>query len=448
MSNATYNGQWAGAMAELAEQVHLEDPTLEAEEGAPEPEPVRPTSIAQAFQHFACLYIKYLQIFRKLERCYDGMVHPQKRLAVLKVLELVMQRVVELKHSLVKYSPPPPVVQQDKSFPWEYVNLDSVLVDLKLPPDTLEVPVPKYFREDSAEARKVRDKIVEGYMQVKHGVTEIPLESSDGAQDSGSIPLDKAIEIIQLNERGRQGKERATLVKVLREEEKRRKAYDAAHGGAELDQDVASIEIQRALRGLVARNRASRLRDRELIFLGMRPSITENVDREAQLKNAYIMRKQEQKDNKDAYERALEDMKEVVYNDEGPDIKRELEGERTEWLADAILEEDTTGIKPADLKEEGKVQRERGGKKKAGERGLMPESMQEFYDDRYPEPVVRTPRPFPNFNVRRRRRRDATPPRWRRGGRQRVYASRERTSRRCPCHAGRGARGRPEGRQR
>ena len=85
----------------------------------------------------------------------------------------------------------------------------------------------------------------------------------------------------------------------------------------------------------------------------MRPSITENVDREAQLKNAYIMRKQEQKDNKDAYERALEDMKEVVYNDEGPDMKRELEGERTEWLADAILEEDTTGIKPADLAAEG-----------------------------------------------------------------------------------------------
>ena len=127
----------------------------------------------------------------------------------------------------------------------------------------------------------------------------------------------------------------------------------------------------------------------------MRPSITENVDREAQLKNAYIMRKQEQKDNKDAYERALEDMKEVVYNDEGPDMKRELEGERTEWLADAIFEEDTTGIKPADLAAEGKVQRERGGKKKAGERGLMPESMQEFYDDKYPEPVEEEPEADP-----------------------------------------------------
>ena len=33
------------------------------------------------------------------------------------------------------------------------------------------------------------------------------------------------------------------------------------------------------------------------------------------------------------------------------------------------------------------VQRERGGKKKAEERGLMPESMQEFHDDKYPEPV-------------------------------------------------------------
>ena len=84
-------------------------------------------------------------------------------------------------------------------------------------PGDTEGAGPKIFPRDSAEARKVRDKIVEGYMQVKHGVTEIPLESSDGQDTSGSIPLDKAIEIIQLNERGRQGKERATLVKVLRE---------------------------------------------------------------------------------------------------------------------------------------------------------------------------------------------------------------------------------------
>ena len=31
----------------------------------------------------------------------------------------------------------------DRPFPWEYVNLDDILVDLKLPPETLEVPVPR-----------------------------------------------------------------------------------------------------------------------------------------------------------------------------------------------------------------------------------------------------------------------------------------------------------------
>jgi len=39
----------------------------------------------QTFQHLACLYIKYLQIFKRLETCYDCIVHPQKRTDVLKV---------------------------------------------------------------------------------------------------------------------------------------------------------------------------------------------------------------------------------------------------------------------------------------------------------------------------------------------------------------------------
>ena len=90
MSNATYNGLWAEAIAELTEQVHLEDPSLI--DGAEPTEPHRPNSITQTFQHLACLYIKYLQIFKRLETCYDCMVHPQKRAAVLKVLELVIRR--------------------------------------------------------------------------------------------------------------------------------------------------------------------------------------------------------------------------------------------------------------------------------------------------------------------------------------------------------------------
>lgn len=33
----------------------------------------------------------------------------------------------------------------------DFINLDDVLVDLKLTPDVLEIPVPRYFVEDRAK---------------------------------------------------------------------------------------------------------------------------------------------------------------------------------------------------------------------------------------------------------------------------------------------------------
>jgi hypothetical protein len=62
-----------------------------------------------------------LQIFQKLEASYDGMVHPQKRIDVKQVLEVVMIRIVELKHLLVKWNPPNPdcIEATERNFPWE-----------------------------------------------------------------------------------------------------------------------------------------------------------------------------------------------------------------------------------------------------------------------------------------------------------------------------------------
>ena len=42
-----------------------------------------------------------------------------------------------------------------------FVNLDDILVDLKLAPDVLEVPVPKYFIEDHARALEEREKLLD-----------------------------------------------------------------------------------------------------------------------------------------------------------------------------------------------------------------------------------------------------------------------------------------------
>ena len=93
----------------------------------------------EAFQHLACLYIKYIDIYRKLEECYDQMVHPQKRIFIKKTLECTICRICELKKDLVAFNPRPNSI---------YVHLDQLLFDLKYDPSIIEIPVPRYFKED------------------------------------------------------------------------------------------------------------------------------------------------------------------------------------------------------------------------------------------------------------------------------------------------------------
>ena len=82
MSNASFNLQWEEAMLELHEQVHQEslDPSIDPA-AAP-----KSTDPHKYFQECGHLYVKYLQIFKKLEECYDFMVHPQKRIDIKAVL--------------------------------------------------------------------------------------------------------------------------------------------------------------------------------------------------------------------------------------------------------------------------------------------------------------------------------------------------------------------------
>ena len=51
---------------------------------------------------YSCIYIKYVQIFRKLEEAYDQMCHPQKRADMKKAVESVLGRILEIKTWLVR----------------------------------------------------------------------------------------------------------------------------------------------------------------------------------------------------------------------------------------------------------------------------------------------------------------------------------------------------------
>jgi hypothetical protein len=55
----------------------------------------------QELSEWACIYIRYLQIFRKLETAYDQMLQPQKRQDMKKALEACMGRMLEIRHWMV-----------------------------------------------------------------------------------------------------------------------------------------------------------------------------------------------------------------------------------------------------------------------------------------------------------------------------------------------------------
>merc|ERR1712127_235324 len=71
--------------------------------------------------------------------CYDQMVHPQKRVFIKKVLECTICRICEFKKDLVAFNTRPGSI---------YVHLDRLLFDLKYDPSVIEIPVPRYFKED------------------------------------------------------------------------------------------------------------------------------------------------------------------------------------------------------------------------------------------------------------------------------------------------------------
>lgn len=73
-------------------------------------------------------------------------------------------------------------------------------------------------------SQPVASQLVQGYMNLKLGVDKVYAEMEEDYEDCvPDISLEEAINIIQRNERGRQGKQRARLVRHVRDEEKRQR---------------------------------------------------------------------------------------------------------------------------------------------------------------------------------------------------------------------------------
>lgn len=142
----------------------------------------------QDLSEWACIYIRYIQILKKLETAYDQMVHPQKRLDMRKALEACIGRTIEIRHWMVKLNRG-----------LDFVSLDDILVDLKLTPEVLEIAVPKYFIEDRAKELDDRDKFLEALVE-KYNVK--PAQPNPIIKIGAPLGEEEAIMLIQRNERG------------------------------------------------------------------------------------------------------------------------------------------------------------------------------------------------------------------------------------------------------
>ncbi|TEA39076.1 hypothetical protein DBR06_SOUSAS1710190, partial [Sousa chinensis] len=267
------------------------------------------------FQMLATFYIKYVQIFRNLENVYDQMVHPQKRILIRKLLDGVMGRILELKNDMVELELT------------EFHYLDDLLQDLKLVPQQLDIPIPKYFLKERLEVIQGREKILAQLLADSGlGITEekYPVKP---------IPLEEAVKLIQVAERARQGRLRAMFMKQIYLQEFR--AMQARLLGERVaDVGTAALCIQKVWRGFHQCKRTEREREEEMIFLGMNPPPLFNEVSAALIQADRVshLRDEVQVKHEEEYRDALVTIKDDLKLIEGPDIKENLQDEIRRWF--------------------------------------------------------------------------------------------------------------------
>ncbi|KYO33540.1 IQ and AAA domain-containing protein 1 isoform B [Alligator mississippiensis] len=306
MSNSTYNKMWAEAQEGL-------NNLLQTETEDKSPKPLKDHPIV--FQMLATFYVKYVQIFHNLETAYDQIVHPQKRLVIRQVLEGVMGRILELKNEMVEL---------ENS---EFHYFDDILQDQKLCPEHIEIPIPRYFIKEKLKVLKEREKIL-AQILVNAGLQDI-----EPKKHIKVMTFEEAIRIIQISERARQGRLRAEFMKQIYLEEKRERQA-RLHSGKSPNLDASAVCIQKVWRGYIQMKRTEKIREEEMIFLGMSPPphfhrISASL---MQAQRVEAMRCEVQEKHEEEYKKALVAIKNRLREMEGPDIKESLQEQIRQWF--------------------------------------------------------------------------------------------------------------------
>ncbi|XP_054846965.1 IQ and AAA domain-containing protein 1-like [Eublepharis macularius] len=286
----------------------------------------RPERNAALFFHgLATLFLRYVQIARRLEACHDQGVQPQKRPVLRRLLDGVLGRLLELKEELV---------QLQLS---EYHYMDHVLQELHLSPADMEVPIPRYFLSERAKVLQERQELLTRIL-----ARVAPSKAAAPARPS--MPREEAVRLIQAAERMRQGRLRARFMwEIRRDEERERRARES--GLQEPDRQQAAVCIQKVWKGCVQRRLTQLARQQEMTFVGMalEPELAGASPAIIRAQLGEEFRRMRQADYEAEYQHALDSIRDAVYEVEGPSMREELKQQLRQWFIEC---RDLTGRFP------------------------------------------------------------------------------------------------------
>jgi IQ and AAA domain-containing protein len=362
MSTLSYQQQYQQVLADLKE-VQQEDIAVSAYRVGED----RRAQQAYYTQYWLALYVRYVRLAKQLVALHDTELQPQRRQDMRTVLDSCLGRMLEARHNIVEHC-------------GDYVSLDDTLEEMKLPPAELDPPLPTYILEDRREAL-MRDRTYAVSLQQHYQETEAevapvaiaatrfptlfrqdptkalpPFPSKTGEEEgqAGSaqagtgeraalsegspMPLAEAVRVLQLAERGRQARQRATIQLQLY----RQQQYAAAYG-AELKsltgRERAATIVQKVALGYLQQKRAKARYQQEQELLGMASTAAVRSDAE---KLAAHVRKDERKarqrvNQAELMQRTLE-MEEQLRHQEGPKTLEKMLDEVLMHMAQARLE--------------------------------------------------------------------------------------------------------------
>lgn len=304
------------------------------------------------------------------------MVHPQKRIFIKKVLECSILRICELKSALILFNNRPKSI---------YVHLDQLLFDLKYDPSIIEIPIPRYFKEDDripvelkfkeeverpGKKKKKKKKLKKKGKKKKDDeekkeepkmYLDEKLQLMDNLHQQynkkGTLPEEEVVHdpftleinihyglrLIQKNDRGRQGIARVnTLIKKIEEamhlKEMERKAKEGKMQRESEDnkENKACVYVQKRIRGILARKEVEKMRQEEMEFLGMcrrkKTAEEERNDPIKRMEEIRAQRKMTQEAHWKNYLAAKEQLKAEIDENEGTDLQEEMMKVRREWI--------------------------------------------------------------------------------------------------------------------